>query len=507
MNETPSTSQNEAVDALVSNLVLYPNARRKYNAQNMRELEASIKKHGIIEPLLCRKKAESEDIYEIIAGQRRFTAGKKVGLKTLPIVVRVITDEEITVLQLIENIQREDMHPMEEANAIVELMKLNGNNTQVVAGKIGKPVRFVAERLQLQNLSASLQKQFLAKKIAERDALVISALPEDQQKKVEQWMEERHFSVSPRDVREYVANMLLLDLRNAPFDLNDATLVPEAGACSACPKRTDAKGELRLFEDMANPCCMDKECFKAKKNAYCLLKIQQAPANAVRISTQYSGTGDAIGTAKYHDLSYRTDKTCPHVEVAVVVDSYTSKEIGQLRDICREKNCPVHGTKQSTDAKERDRVKKAAADKTTIINECLASYTKDKAKFSLKYLTLLVEAFSDVLSQDQFREVAKRMNIQPSNAPYDRYASGFNAVLKACKKPEELATILIHMALSTSDKSLQDIAKEDFGIDVKALLKAKAAEQKAFELSLKESKSTDDKKEPAQKTGKPKRKA
>ena len=138
-----------------------PNARqpRKYFGQEaIDELAASITEHGVIQPLIVRPAKEG---YELVAGERRWRAAMKAGLKTVPCLVREIRDEQNILFALIENIQREDLNPIEEAEAIRQTMDALGLTQEEISKDIGKSRPYISNALRLLRLPAPV-RQYLA---------------------------------------------------------------------------------------------------------------------------------------------------------------------------------------------------------------------------------------------------------------------------------------------------------------------------------------------------------
>ena len=136
--------------------------REDFNEEKLGELVESIKEKGIIQPVLVRKKGEA---YELIAGERRFRAAKKAGLSDIPAIVRDADNEESLELALIENIQRANLNPMEEAKAYKRLMDKFGLNQQNLSKKIGKERSSVANTLRLIKLPEEIQQALIEEKI------------------------------------------------------------------------------------------------------------------------------------------------------------------------------------------------------------------------------------------------------------------------------------------------------------------------------------------------------
>src|SRR5690606_4740270 len=129
--------------------------RKQFDPDSLEELAESIKEHGIIQPLVVRKSIHG---YEIVAGERRFRAGKKAGLTKFPVVIREFTDEQMMEIALIENLQREDLNPMEIANAYKKLMDHFSLTQEELAARVGKSRPHVANFLRLLQLPPAIQE-------------------------------------------------------------------------------------------------------------------------------------------------------------------------------------------------------------------------------------------------------------------------------------------------------------------------------------------------------------
>jgi ParB family chromosome partitioning protein len=129
--------------------------RKQFDPDSLEELAESIKEHGIIQPLVVRKSIHG---YEIVAGERRFRAGKRAGLTKVPVVIRDFTDEQMMEIALIENLQREDLNPMEIANAYKKLMDHFSMTQEELAARVGKSRPHVANFLRLLQLPSAIQE-------------------------------------------------------------------------------------------------------------------------------------------------------------------------------------------------------------------------------------------------------------------------------------------------------------------------------------------------------------
>lgn len=137
-------------------------ARRKFGEDEQQQLVASIKKNGIIQPIIVRKTSAG---YEIIAGERRWRAAQKAGMHSVPIIIREAGDIDAAELSLIENIQREDLNPIEEAEAYQMLIGKFGLSVEDIAARAGKDRSTVANTVRLLKLPAKIRDALIAKKI------------------------------------------------------------------------------------------------------------------------------------------------------------------------------------------------------------------------------------------------------------------------------------------------------------------------------------------------------
>jgi len=140
---------------------LHPNKfqpRKKFDDASIKELSVSIKEKGIIQPLMVRKAGSS---YEIIAGERRWRASQIAGIRNIPVIINDANDEEVLELALIENLQREDLNPIEEAEAYKQLIDIHGLTHDEISKRIGKDRSTVTNQLRLLKLSAKAKEALI----------------------------------------------------------------------------------------------------------------------------------------------------------------------------------------------------------------------------------------------------------------------------------------------------------------------------------------------------------
>jgi ParB family chromosome partitioning protein len=164
------------VQVPLSSIVPNPHQPRSpIRDQDLVELAASIEEHGVIQPLIVAKTADG---YQLIAGERRWRASRLAGLSQAPVVVKDAAPKEMLELTLVENIQRADLNPLEEAQAYRQLMDEFGMTQDQVAKRVGKSRTAVANTLRLLNASRAVKEALLADKISEGHARALLSLKE-----------------------------------------------------------------------------------------------------------------------------------------------------------------------------------------------------------------------------------------------------------------------------------------------------------------------------------------
>lgn len=262
------------------------NPRKTFDETQMKELTASVKEKGILQPILVRPVGKNGTTkFEIVAGERRFRAAKELALAEIPVIQRELTDSEAMEIQVIENLQRADLHPLEEADSYKGLMEKNGYSADDVAMKVGKSKAYIYLRLKLLSLCATARTQFSKNKLSLSVALLFARIPEtkmQEQALKELLRESNHGEISYGEAWEHIQRNYMTLLEKAPFDTQDANLLPGAGACATCPKRTGNQKEL--FPDIKRgDVCTDVACFQKKKASAWALTAQTAKEKGMTV--------------------------------------------------------------------------------------------------------------------------------------------------------------------------------------------------------------------------------
>lgn len=246
--------------------------RKTFESKDESELSGSIKEHGVLQAILVRPHPAKPNNYMIVFGERRYRAS--LALKatypernTIPATVKNLSDAEALELQIIENLQRKDVHPMEEAKGFFALINDSNYSVDDIANGIGKSVYFVRQRLKLNDLIPKWQKMYSKNAFKHSLALQLCVLPENLQLELykNEVTKEKEKEENPvLNINSYTIERLSGNLTSANFDLNDAELDKKAGACSVCPFNSAVSS---LFPDQEkSPVCNNIGCFRNKMN-------------------------------------------------------------------------------------------------------------------------------------------------------------------------------------------------------------------------------------------------
>ncbi len=252
--------------------------RAHFDKAALEELAKSVADIGIMQPIVVRQ-LDGVGKFEVCAGERRVLAAKEAGLADIPDMVREISDEQLLELQLIENLQREGLHELAEAEGYEQLIEKFGMDVEQIMAKVGKSRSYVYGRLRLTSLCKAARDAFYEGLLNASTALDLAKIPVEALQK--QALKEitkpayRDTPLSVRDAREHIQKKYMLRLGDAGFSTSDATLVPKAGNCAACPKRTGNNPDL--FGDVkGTDVCTDPVCFRSKIDAHAARAVAAA---------------------------------------------------------------------------------------------------------------------------------------------------------------------------------------------------------------------------------------
>lgn len=202
-----SKDNNDNKEVFVNISLVEPNRnqpRKEFDKEALSELAASIKQYGILQPIMVQKNG---DMYEIIAGERRWRAAKEAGLKEVPVIVRDYDKQKIMEISIIENIQRENLNPIEEAMAYQCLMEEYGLKHDELADKVSKNRSTITNSMRLLRLSENIQQMIIDGKISTGHAKVLLSVEnKEEQEKIAAELVSRSLSVRELEklVKKYI---------------------------------------------------------------------------------------------------------------------------------------------------------------------------------------------------------------------------------------------------------------------------------------------------------------
>ncbi len=316
------------------------------------ELADNLKAEGRIhQPLLVRPLLGNR--YEIVFGHRRYRAAAALGWTDAPCMVREMTDAEARRAQISENLQRADVHPLEEADGLQALIDTEGLSREALAEMTGKSVAWVHARLKLRQACPEVRQACLAGEIGSEVALLLARLRTDklQHKALAAIKAEPHAKLedggqaSYRAIKSLLAEKFTLPFKAAIFSTSDAELLPEAGTCLACPKRT---GNAPEYADLVEgtttrwgghvpgsaDICTDPDCWEAKKTAHLAREAARLEAQGKVVVTgnkaraALTAAGDVKGAyVPLEKVKAAIKKAKVQVPVTHIIDQRTGKPV------------------------------------------------------------------------------------------------------------------------------------------------------------------------------------
>ncbi len=298
-----------------------PNNPRKIKDSDpaLAELAQSLRELGQIEPIVVQELPDDPERFEILAGERRWRAARIAGLAEIEAKVMALTDQQALEVTVVENLQRQDLDPLSEARGVATLLS-KGWDVPTIASHLGKSTRWVHLRSGLTKLTkewvdAMSEPTSIVARFSAGHLELVARLTPDQQDavlhQVDKLAKEWDGSVVTVDAfADELAQKFTHDLSAARWDLRDAELVPKAGACLSCPKRSSCQQEI--FSDLTAPkaskkgldLCLDEKCWDRKDAAW--LKAQEKAAREqhgdqlVKIDPEnYFGTAKVLGESQF----------------------------------------------------------------------------------------------------------------------------------------------------------------------------------------------------------------
>lgn len=419
------------------------NPRKRFDVVALEELTNSIKSKGVLQPVIVRRltSAVATSDYELVVGERRFRACKAAGLETIPATIRDLSDIEVLEIQIIENDQREGVHPMEEAEGYDRLLKSpkadgSAHTPEDIVAKIGKSRTYVYNRLKLLDLFPEGRAAFFDGGIDQTRAQMIARLGHhDTQRAALKDLQKKNYAgdliYSARAARDHLEREYMLALKDAPFDIKvvDYTTAKGkaiAGACGPCPKRSGNNPDL--FGDVKGAdTCTDVKCFHAKRSAEDARVEADFAARGLKVVTgkeaakilpsswNNDATGDYVSEGQF-----TTDRKTTYGKIAgkavqpIMVKRDGSKEfvkvypLADLKKLMKEKGIKVAASDDKPRELQRAQQEKASAksDLDERVRKCAYTYVRARIATGLaeEDWRLLARKILDIQNDYEFPE-------------------------------------------------------------------------------------------------------
>lgn len=440
--------------------------------------------------------------FEIVFGERRWEGSIKAGRQVIPAMIEQMSDETAMEMQIKENLQRENLSPLQEGRNFAKLMALGKRTVQEVAVIVSKSPRTVYQAIQRSKLVPDAIKLMESEQLsAGHGDLLCPHTPEVQGKLLKWIKSEERYGGTPtvRELKQHIQQTVYLLLDAAPWKKDDPFLVTKAGACTNCQKNTAVNPNLD--PEAKKPTCTDPVCYEDKRQAH-LVQIENAVKasgkKVVRVSEDYSArptkNNDFIPEGKWEEVKAGS---CQYAVTGVIIDG---RRPSQKVTCCAEPKCTKHtnhgnfgGHASSTSNRdiEASRAKHKLQQRKTILENAVRRAQGQELRKGVKKLTLqdqrlVAKKTFERLWHDVKKPLAELMGWDPKK---DHNRQAWAAVDKMT--PAELAGFQTLVAIAgelhnpvnsyygkTGDNSLREIARRH-KVNIEAVRRKVTAEFKA----------------------------
>lgn len=451
------------------------NPRKAFDPVKLKELGDSIRAKGIIEPIIARPHPTKGDGHvEIAAGERRWRASKLVKHLQAPVIVRQLTDAAMVEIMTIENLQRDNLQPMEEADGYALLQEKSGYDVPMIAEKIGKSPSYVHQRLKLRELGPKARAALVEGKITPGHAIYIARLqPKDQDEALAACFNWQGL-VSTKELGRWIHDQLHLEIKGAPFDTKDAKLLPVAGPCSTCPKRSGANPDL--FGDVERDSCTDRSCWGGKVKAHLDAKRADLKAKGafVEISTDYRQPAKGVLARGMYTEAKKGD---PKAVTALVSEG---ADVGKVITVrvgkpAAPKRHPQSSRSGGSDASDAKRKEKLAAEEERQRRIWAALYPKLPKTLDLARARAWAErefGFGEV------RDIARALGVTVVGNAYNSAEKALRLYVAKVPAGDMVRVVNAVLLTEEGDKAVLAAAKT-YGVNIAAIDREIAAAETA----------------------------
>jgi ParB/RepB/Spo0J family partition protein len=446
------------------------NPRSEIDEQELADLAADIGATRVHEPVLVRPIKGGKKKYELVFGERRFRASLQANKDSIPSMVRELSDEEAEDAQITENLQRANLHPLDDAAVFHRLYRRNFKETRRhdeaishVASRVHKGPDYVTRYLSLNDLLEKAKQAFRKNQILLGHAFELARLREDEQNKALQWMlgrqqdvktakgwTKQHVMPSIEELRLWIRQNLFLDLSKAPFDTGDEKLNPAMGPCLTCKFRSG--NQPALFGDLGKgDVCTVPTCWAIKRDAAVLVQVTNVARElgvdkVLKVGIGYKSWNDSkipVDVYIEHSSDARLVKEgqeCKKTKHGVITwigESGSNRKIGDKVLVCpQSQSCDKHKHTDSRAERPKKSYDEMASTRISNLRHQIPQSVRSNliqavilaAQRSCRKLSPSEKTTFDLLARqmhrdlffDRHRDLCKLMGVEPS---LDRFKS------------------------------------------------------------------------------------
>jgi ParB family transcriptional regulator, chromosome partitioning protein len=381
-----------------------------FEGPDFNDLVASIKEKGILVPVILRPIGKG---YEVVAGSRRFRAAQKLKLTEIPASIQELTDAEAQEVQIIENLQRANVHPLEEGIAYRKMILEMKKAVSDVAIAVGKSEGYVRDRIFLTNLIPSAQKKYRASEILDGHAVLIAKLSENDQEKALEYATDEWDKPTVADLKKWIEREYYSPMERQPWLKDKNFMVAHAHAKNCQPD------SVALFADFSGTkagACTDLDCWKEHMEAWIAQRVEDG---RVRISSNYGRTKGVFDSGQWQSAVGK--KNDCKLSVPAIYAGGT--EIGKETTVCVNPECKKHwgsskpsGIRKLTDEEKAEKKKQKEEEEARDAKhekELMDAIGRVNFPLSEKHLDALLKVILDgeAINSDEVEKVAERLGL------------------------------------------------------------------------------------------------
>jgi ParB family chromosome partitioning protein len=400
-----------------------------FEGPEFNDLVASIKEKGIIVPLIVRPAGK---VYELVAGSRRFRAAQKLKLTEVPVNIQELSDAEAQEVQIIENLQRADVHPLEEGIAYRKMILDMKKAVSDVAIAVGKSEGYVRDRIFLTNLVPAAQKKYRAGEILDGHAVLIAKLSENDQEKALDYATDEWDKPTVADLKKWIEREYYSPMERQPWLKDKSFMVAHKHAKNCQP---DSVALFMDYSGVKAGACTDLDCWTAHMEAWIAQRVE---TGRVRISSNYGRTKGVFDSGQWQSAVGK--KSDCKLSVPAIYAGGT--EIGKETQVCVDATCKKHwgsskpsGIRKLTDTEKAERKKQKEEEEAHEAKEekqLMDAIVRVKYPLSEKHLGALLKVLIDgeAINSEEVDAVIRRMGLKTEEGSWH----GPEILEKAAKK-------------------------------------------------------------------------